>query len=70
MAAHGPFSLVFNSAIIVYVVNQLEQVWSLKTFTLMLLVSSLLQVMSYWLIWVVSDLVIPRTWTIGAEDST
>lgn len=50
-----------------YLIDQLQHVWTLKRFSLMFITSCLLQSLSYWGLWLVSNLVVPRRWILGEK---
>lgn len=48
-----------------YLINQVEQTWTLKRFALTFLASSLFQSLTYWCFWAASNWIIPRRWILG-----
>jgi membrane associated rhomboid family serine protease len=60
--------LAANLMLIYYIVNQIEVIWRPLTLALLYAISSILQVVCYWLIWIIADLVIPRSWTLGNQN--
>jgi len=60
--------LFVNVLAIRYVVNQLEAVWSTLTFLVLFSTSALVQSLMYWGTWIMSGLVLPRSWILGSED--
>ena len=57
--------LLLNLGIIRYAINQLEDVWSLTTMSMLFLGAAALAMCAYTSLWWCADLVVSRAWTLG-----
>ncbi len=67
LASTSVFELVVFLLMTNYLIDQVQQTWTLKRFSLMFMTSCLLQSISYWCFWLVSNLVVPRRWILGEK---